>query len=151
MSVNILDVAPNPRIVATHKYGDLEVTGLSIGGIVHLIKSHPELFKMFNTDGEQVMDLENMMDLGEEIVASFLAAGLGHPGNKEVIETCKAMNPEDSWEVAQAIIEESFPGGATNFFKRVTEAAKKANVIQVSKDLKESLKEKEETHLTPVS
>lgn len=131
----ILDTAPVPKVVKTHKYGDLDVTGLSFSGIVHIVKNHPEIFAFFDGAGQEAianMDIQALMDLGEDVVVQFLAAGLGFPGNPEVIEKCKGMNTPDMWTISRAILEESFPGGAVNFFKTVKEAIAKAKGMQES-------------------
>lgn len=125
---NILDVSPVNRIVKTHRYGDLEITGLSIEGLVVLMKTHPEIIDMFKGTAVQ-LDLQKVLNLGLEVASGFLAAGLGAPGNPEVIQKCKGMNAEDVWDVGEAIIEESFPGGAANFFERVTGMLNKGNLV----------------------
>ena len=127
---NILDVAPVIRTVKTHRYGDLEVTGLSIEGLVVLIKAHPQLLDLFKGDSLQ-LELQKILDLGLEVAASFMAAGLGHPGNLEVMTKCKMMNAEDVWTIGQAVMEESFPGGATNFFERMAETLGERGLISV--------------------
>ena len=123
---NLLDVADVPKKVKTHKFGELNVHGLSIKGLALLIKNHPELFEIFDAKGELKFEMQQIIDLGVEVLSEFLAAGLGYPGNEEAIERCGKMNAEDAWTIGQAIFEESFPGGATNFFVKVSEAAKQA-------------------------
>lgn len=119
---SILDVAPVVRSVKTAKYGDLEVNGLSLEGIVSLAKEHPALIDIFKAEDTK-MTLDQILSLGMEIVASFLAAGLGYPGNKPAKDKCRKMNAQDAFDIGQAIIEESFPGGAESFFEKVTAAA----------------------------
>lgn len=118
---NILDVVAINKKVKTQKYDELEVTGLSLEGIVYLVKSHPELVDIFK--GGVDINMSQILDLGLDVVTSFLAAGLGHPGNPSVLEKCRAMNAEDALAVGTAIMEESFPGGAANFFNRITQLA----------------------------
>jgi hypothetical protein len=77
------------------------------------------------------------MDLGLDFLGSFLAAGLGHPGDDSAIQRCKDMNSVDAWTLGEAIIEESFPGGAKNFFEKIGQAAQSAEIVQVAKASKE--------------
>lgn len=127
---NILDAAPVVRTVKTHRYGTLEVTGLTIEGLVYIVKAHPKLLEMFK--GEKLsLDFQAILDLGLEVVASFLAAGLGHPGNEKALAKCRSLNAEDAWSLGTAIVEESFPGGATNFFERMTEALGKQGIVDL--------------------
>lgn len=127
---NILDVSPVNRTVKTHRYGDLEVSGLSIEGLVVLVKMHPEVLDLFKGEN-MTLELTNMLELGLEVAAGFLAAGLGSPGNPDVIAKCKGMNAEDVWLIGNAIVEESFPGGASNFFDRVTAIAKEKGLVSL--------------------
>lgn len=136
--VDFLAVAVAPRKVKTQKYGELDVTGISVVGLASLIKSHPELIELFKKGAQEgresmMVDMNAIIDLGADFSASFLAAGLGHPGNEDAIQRCKGMNPVDLWALGEAIIEETFPGGAKNFFTKVGEAAQKANIVQVAK------------------
>lgn len=127
---NILDAAPVNRTVTTHKYGTVEVTGLSMEGLVALLKQHPEIIDMLK--GQQAaIAFGDLLDLGVEVVASFLAAGLGHPGNADAIARCKGMNAEDVWLLGNAIVEESFPGGAANFIERVTKALGENSLVSL--------------------
>lgn len=144
-----LDVVPEPRRVKTHKYGEVEVTGLTISGIAFLLKRHPELFSLFK-EGQKTgnFDMQKVIDLGLEVVADFLASGLGYPGDEEAVKRCRDMNPDDTWTIGEAIIEESFPGGAANFFEKVAKAAQEKNLIQASRvqQVKQELQEKTATH-----
>jgi len=129
--VDILDIAPVIREVETHNLGTLTVTGLSISGIVSLIKSHPAILEVFDSESDAELDIDKIILLGEDVVAAFLAAGLGHPGEEKAIAKCKLINIDDSWKIAEAILDESFPGGAINFFERVAKAFKEMDLQNV--------------------
>ena len=133
MAKNLLDVAVVPFEAKTHKYGTLKVYGLSIQGIAHIIKNHPDLFEVFDGAGSLNMEFKDIMVLGVDVCAEFLAAGLGYAGEEKAVQMCKDMNAEDAMTVGTAIFNESFPGGATNFFERVAEVAKSTNLLQPSK------------------
>ncbi len=133
--VDLLDVAMVPRKVNTKKYGELDVAGISVAGLANIIKAHPEVIDVFKgAENDAVsLDMQTVVDLGVDFLASFLAAGLSHPGDEKAIAMCKQMNSVDAWELGEAILEESFPGGAKNFFVKVGEAAQKADIVQMAK------------------
>lgn len=135
MAKNLLDVAIAPREVKTHKYETLKVYGLSIEGIAIIVKNRPELFEMFKNRASEKIDFSTIVGLGADICADFLAAGLGYPGDEKAIAMCRKMNAEDQSTIGVAIFEESFPGGAVNFFERVVGAAKSINLVQASAKL----------------
>jgi len=73
--------------------------------------------------GGDGFSLKQVMALGLDVTASFLAAGLGYPGDEDVIEKCRKMGPEDAWNVGEAIFKASFPkSGPQNFFQKVMAA-----------------------------
>lgn len=130
---DLLDIEPTPAVVKTKEYGDVNVHGLSISGLAGLVKQHPELFQLFNGEGNITLGMDELTDLGVEVVASFLAAGLGYePNNPKALERCKKMNPEDAFDIGTAIFDKSFPGGAANFFERVVAATKQVKSLQAS-------------------
>lgn len=139
---SILEVTASTRKVKTHKYGEVEVHGLSIEGIVYLLRDHPELMALFKDEGKTDLAIEQIMSLGIEVGASFLAAGLGFPGNQDAIAKCKAMNAEDALEIGTAVLAESFPGGAMDFFQKVTLLANQAQLsAKVTKSSQEPPKQ----------
>lgn len=125
---NILDVVIAPRKVKTNKLGELDVYGLSIEGLVILLKAQPKLLDLFQGN-KLTLDVEQILALGLDVAGGFMAAGLGHPGDDKVIAKCRAFNPEDAMLIASAILEETFPGGAENFFKKISAMATSAQVL----------------------
>ena len=121
---DIFDIVPNVRKIKLHRSGenDVDVPGLSVTGLVSLFVQHPEIRAFFEQTDQTVFDAATLASLGGEVAASFMAAGLGHPGDQRVRDFCKKLNPEDTWNLVEAIFEESFPGGAENFFKKVVAA-----------------------------
>ena len=118
---DLLDVVIVPRKVVTKQLGELDVTGLTLEGIAGLIKNHPEVVEMFVSRKD--FNIQSVIDMGVEVLASFLAAGLGHPGDDKARKLCRGMNAEDAFTIGEAILEESFPGGVLNFIERVTKVA----------------------------
>jgi len=131
---DLLDIAPTPRVVKTARGDELNVYGISVEGLAQIIKKHPHIFQAFDDSGKAKIGIEQIIEMGIDVLADFLACGLGYserePNYKQAFEICKKMNPEDAWTLGHAILEESFPGGAENFFVRVTEAAKSANILK---------------------
>jgi len=121
--VGLLDIAPSNRSVKT-SLGDVSVPGLSLNAIVCIIKRHPQLLEIFQSK-EISIGYEKILDLGLDVAASFLAAGLGYAGDEKAEERCKNLRPEDAIDLAEAILEESFPKGPKNFFEKVTKAMEK--------------------------
>lgn len=139
MAKNLLDVAIVPREVKTHKFDTLKVYGLSIDGIASIVKNRPELFEMFKNRASEKIDFSTVVALGADVCADFLAAGLGYPGDEKAIAMCRKMNAEDQSTIGVAIFEESFPGGAVNFFERVVGAAKSINLVQASAKIEKAV------------
>lgn len=127
---DLLEITPSTRTVKTVRLGEVDVPGLSVGGIAFLIKRHPELLELIQGDGLEKNDMESLIDLGESVLTSFLAAGLGHPGDENAEKICSQLNPEDTWAIGQAVIEESFPGGAQSFFNKVVAAVNQFASVQ---------------------
>lgn len=133
---DLLDIAPTPRVVKTSKGQDVNVYGMSVEGLAFIIKKHPQLFEAFDETGKTQIGMEQIIEMGVDVLADFLVYGLGYsqkdPDYDKAFAICKRMNPEDAWNIGQAILEESFPGGAENFFVRVAEAAKSANILKAA-------------------
>ena len=124
--VGLLDIAPANRIVTT-SLGDISVPGLTINALVTIAKKHPELVQLLQ-QGELNLSFDQIADLGLDVMATFLAAGLGYPGDPAAEQRCKDLKAEDALDLGNAIIEESFPNGAKSFFDKITKALSAAGV-----------------------
>lgn len=156
MAQNLADIAPQPLEVETHKYGKVNVYGLSMAGIAHIIKNHPDIFKIMDGAGNMKMDFNAIIDLGEDVVADFLAYGLtgDYKNSDELqkhIKICKTMNPEDAMTIGTAILEETFPGGATNFIQKMAAKMKEANLSDQVSKLQQKAQEPEKEGEKPAS
>lgn len=130
--VGLLDVAPSVRTLKT-SLGEIEVPGISMIGIVSILKDHPELIAVLQGEGD--VELATIMDLGADVTASFFAAGLGYPGDVKAKEMVKTrLKPEDTLEIGIAIWEETFPKGVKGFLERLNQAMKLAG-LKVELDL----------------
>ena len=133
---DLLEITPSARKVQTSRFGEVDVPGLSVGGIAFLIKRHPELLDLIQGDGLASANMNTLIDLGESVLNCFLAAGLGHPGDDKAEKLCSTLNPEDVWEIGQAIIEESFPNGAQSFFNKVVATVNQFSSVQKTANTK---------------
>lgn len=118
---SLLDITPNVRVVVT-SMGEVTVPGLSMTALVYVLKKHPEVLSLMQGKGTEELTYEKLIDLGMDVCSSLLAAGLGYPGNDQAIERCKALKPQDAFDLGKAVLEESFPQGAQSFLVKVTEA-----------------------------
>lgn len=118
---SLLDITPKARTVVT-SMGEITVPGLSMTALVHVLKKHPEVLALMQGKSAQDLTYDKLLDLGVDVCASLLAAGLGYPGNDQAVERCKALKPQDAFDLGKAVLEESFPQGAQSFLVKVTEA-----------------------------
>jgi hypothetical protein len=124
--VGLLDIAPSNRVVET-SFGQVDVPGLTINALVSIMKRHPEVLDLLKEEGAE-LGYSQILDLGLDVSASVLAAGLGYLGNADAEERCKALKPEDAFDLGQAVLEESFPSGSQSFFDKVSKALGKLNL-----------------------
>ena len=127
---DLLEITPSARTVETARLGEVDVPGLSVWGLAFLVKRHPELLELIQGEGLENSDMAALVDLGVDVLTSFLAAGLGHPGDEAAEEACRKLGPEDVWKIGHAIIEESFPDGAQSFFNKVVATVNKFASVQ---------------------
>lgn len=124
--VGLLDIAPSNKSVET-SFGKVDVPGLTLNALVHVVKRHPKLFDLIQGKTMELAFTE-VADLGLDVAASVLAAGLGYPGDEAAEKRCKELKPEDALDLGQAILEESFPNGSKSFFDKVSKAMEKVNL-----------------------
>ena len=146
---DLLEITPSARTVKTARLGEVDVPGLSVWGLAFLIKKHPELLELIQGDGLENSDIGTLIDLGVEVLTSFLAAGLGHPGDKAAEEACRKLGPDDVWNIGHAIIEESFPDGAQGFFNKVVGAVNQFASVQKTESGKQSVDKQKKVSSKP--
>lgn len=119
---DLLEIEPSFEQIPVHGLGGekVNVKGISLTGLGYLVKSHPELVKLFKGGGLDLSDLGAIIDLGTDFCADFLAAGLGYAGDEKAKAMCKELPPEDVFNIAEAILKMSFPeAGPTAFFLKI--------------------------------
>lgn len=123
--VSLKEIVPSYKTVKT-SFGEVSVTGLGLDGIAHLLKNHPQIADMIQKGGivigQDGFSFAQVVDLGLDVVSSFLAAGLGYPGDEDAISKCRKFTPEDAWNLGEAILKESFPSGPSSFFQKIAPA-----------------------------
>lgn len=121
--VDFLEVVPSTTTVKLESLKtEIDVPGISIEGLARLFMANPEVADLFQGKGFDPDKVEDLIGLGSKVINEFLAAGLGYPGNEDVIEKVGKLPPGDVWDLGEAILKVSFPGGAKNFLERVTAA-----------------------------
>jgi hypothetical protein len=129
MAKNLLDITQSFKTVQTRQLGEVNVPGLSLQGISFLLKRHPVIIKMLSNQ-EIKLDANAALDLGLDVVASIIAAGLGYPNDETAEAKVKELNPEDAFKILEAVFNESFPGGVTDFLERMNGAFGAIGVVK---------------------
>lgn len=130
---NLLDIAPSNATVDV-SFGTLEVPGISITGLVTILKRHPQLIELFQK-GEMDIDLNVILDMGDSVAASFFAAGLGYPGDEKAEARCRTFNPDDALDIGTKILEATFPKGPKSFLEKITKAMSSINLQAMPLDI----------------
>lgn len=130
---DLLEIEPSFEQIVVQGLGGqkVNVKGLSLTGIGYLIKSHPDLVKLFRGGGLDLSDLDAIINLGTDFTADFLAAGLGYVGDEKAKEKCKDLPAEDIYNIGEAIVRMSFPSGPAAFFQKVQTAFSKVMSAEV--------------------
>lgn len=130
---DLLDIEPSSKQIVVHGLGGkkVDVKGLSLSAIGFLVKSHPDLIKLFKGGGLDLSDLSALIDLGVDFTADFLSAGLGYAGNEKAKEMCKQLPAEDVYNIGEAILKMSFPeAGPTAFFQKIQTSLGKVMTVE---------------------
>ena len=136
---SILDLTPSTQTVQL-SIGEVDVPGISLKGITSVLLEHPELIAMLKNRSIKFDSVEDLLGLGVGVVSSFLSAGCGYPGNKDVEEKCANLLPGDALDLGQMIFKVSFPGGMKDFLSRIETAIGQMAVFkEVPKETVESL------------
>lgn len=93
---------------------DIEVPGISAEGLVYLIHTFQELRLLFAGKGSEIA-MEDMLQQSPQIIAAFLAAGTGLPGNKKAETFARELAAVDQAALMDKIWEVTFPRGLKDF------------------------------------
>ena len=100
----------------------VEVPGLSIDGIAHLLNRFDEL-RGWLSGGAVDVSPEALVGTGPHLVAAVIAAGPGAPGDEQAEAVASDLAVSDQLAVLETIMRVSFPDGLANFLDRLTAAA----------------------------
>lgn len=112
---SLLDIAP--------KYAEIEgvtVPGISAEGIAHILNQFPEIQRL--VQGRDV-PAEEIMQRFPLAVSVIIAAGCGHPGDKDHEAAAARLSIETQLDFLQTIMRVTFPNGLMSFVERVTRLA----------------------------
>lgn len=133
---DLLKITPALKQVKLYGMGgkEVDVRGLSVKSIGYLVKRHPQIIDLMQGKGGGFKDLSDLIDLGTEFVTDFLAFGLGYDQDSKDLdqarEVCASLPAEDVWNVGEAILNVSFPGGSSAFFQKVASATNQAFTVE---------------------
>lgn len=114
----LMDVVPSLKSV-TIQGTPVNVTGVSVSGIAHLIGTFPELKNLMNGK-DATFTAESLMTSAPSAIAAILAAGTGHPGNAQAEAIAASLSLGDQLSLLEAIVEVTMPGGLVPFVERLT-------------------------------
>lgn len=100
----------------------IRVTGIGADGLLHLFTEFPELRALVSgaRSGEEITS-EKLMGLAPNIIASAIAAGTGHPGDKEYITAAARLTLGEQFLLVQPILKLTFPSGIGPFVVGLTD------------------------------
>jgi len=115
---DLLDIAPSLSVEAVRINGGQRITVQKIGfdGIAYLVKHFPDLAMLLasgitaNTAAMLVMQMSGA-------VCPIIAAGCGHPGDKEFEQAAAKYLAEDQLKLLGAILRVTFPNGLIPFME----------------------------------
>lgn len=110
---SLLDIAPLKEVVAIRGV-DVEVPGISAEGLVYLIQKFEDLRKLFAGKGQEIQ-LEDMLQQSPALIAAFLAAGCGLPGNTDAEAMARKLGTGDQLALMEAVWRLTFPRGLKDF------------------------------------
>jgi hypothetical protein len=106
----------------------VDVSGVTPIGIVGLINEFPEVKHMLAGITVEITP-ERVMELGPEVIAAFIAAGCGQPGDVAARKIALGLTIGEQFDLIEKIIETTFPnGGVRPFVERVRALVKDAGV-----------------------
>jgi hypothetical protein len=110
------DIAEITRTVEFGNNAKVTVFGISAEGFAVLMARFPQIERAMQGMG---ITRDEIMSLAPEAIGAFLAAGLDMAGNKEAEDKLRAYPMSVQLDIAEAIIELTFPGGFGPFVDRL--------------------------------
>lgn len=121
---SLLDIRPQAIKV---QIGDAEIEcqGITADGVAQLMGRFPGLRGLLFPDGqrqggEELSDPLALIHAAPETIAAIIAAGTGHPGNKEHEKAASKLPIEPQIDLLTAILRLTLPGGFVPFVEKIT-------------------------------
>ena len=114
--VDLLDIAPQYESVEILGKS-VTVPGVSAKGVAYLLGRFPELRKLMVG---ATVEVEQLMTVGGEAVASIIAAGCGHPGDNKAEEIAAKLPVDTQADLLGAILRVTLPRGLGPFVDKLT-------------------------------
>jgi hypothetical protein len=114
--VGLIDIAPRTETVIVHGT-PVPVHGISAKGLAHLLGRFPELRKLMI--GQEV-EVNQLMAMGGDAVASIIAAGCGYPGDQGAEDVAAKLTIEAQVDLLSAVLRLTLPGGFGPFVEKLT-------------------------------
>lgn len=112
---SLLEVANVPRQIEVHGI-KVDVTGISGEGVASIMARFPEVGKMFSG---VMPDSKALMTMAPEALAAFIAAGTGHPGDKEHEKAAAVLDVSSQLDLVDEIMRLTFPRGIRPFVEKL--------------------------------
>lgn len=113
--VGLIDIAPARTSVQIGVYS-IEVTGVTVEGIAHLLGRFSELRELMA--GREV-SADRLLAAGGAAVAAIIAAGTGKLGDAAHEAAAGSLAVDEQLELLAAIISLTFPRGAGRFLDQL--------------------------------
>lgn len=112
---SLLDIAAlRASVPIMNGEAKVEVTGVTAEGLVYLLHEFHELRALFAGKGGD-LQMEDLLQQSPVIVAAFLSAGCGTPGNKEAEANARNLAVIDQMAILEKIWQVTFPKGLKDF------------------------------------
>lgn len=118
--VGLLDIAPLAERVDVDGQ-PVEVTGVSVEGIAHLLQHFPQFTQLKGLmGGSDTKDLpEILFAMGPHVVAAIIAAGCGYPNNDDAIKKTMGLNLQAQADLLETVLRRTLPKGLDPFLARI--------------------------------
>jgi len=116
--VSLTDISPSPRSVLVNGV-NVDVYGISGRGFASLMVRFPAIGKMMNSIQ---VPKEELIKMGPEALAAFIAAGTGQPGNEEAEKVAADLPVSSQLDLIEQILKLTFPKGVGPFVKQLQAA-----------------------------
>jgi hypothetical protein len=117
--VGLLDIAPSSRTVTVNG-AELEVKGVSAGGVAYLLQKFPELRALLA--GRDDVDANSLISRVPDAIAAIIASGCGYPGSADAEAKAAELPAEAQMDILAAIVELTMPKGVGPFLEKLTKA-----------------------------